>query len=152
MVCLLLAWLRGLRWRIPAIQFTRSRSERPFLLSDKLLDELRKIALSELPKSSSKKEIKTSVTIRSEAIKIYALKRAGGICEGCGNHAPFSSRDGPFLEVHHIDRMADGGPDQPKNVAALCPNCHRRVHHAIDGEEYNQQIRMKIRYAEKEHA
>ncbi len=112
------------------------------------LAELRDIALAATSKSSNKKEIKTLVAIRSEAIKIYALKRANGTCEGCGNAAPFSSKDGPFLEVHHMERIADGGPDHPENVAALCPNCHKRVHFGIDGEEYNRQIWNKIRYIE----
>lgn len=121
-------------------------------LKSKSLAELREIALTATSKSSSKKEIKTLVAIRSEAIRIYALKRANGTCEGCVNPAPFSSKDGPFLEVHHIERIADGGPDQPENVAALCPNCHKRVHFAVEGKEYNQQIRNKIKHLEQQHA
>ena len=121
-------------------------------LKSKSLAELREIALTTTPKSSSKKEIKTSVSIRSDAIKIYALMRANGTCEGCNKPAPFSSKDGPFLEVHHIQRIADGGPDHPENVAALCPNCHKQVHFAIEGKEYNAQIRNKIKDIEQQHA
>jgi hypothetical protein len=42
--------------------------------------------------------------------------------------------EGPNLEPHHIRRLADGGPDHPRWVAALCPTCHRRVHHGVDGK------------------
>ena len=121
-------------------------------LKSKSLEELRQIALTAVPKTSSKMEIKTSVAVRSEAIKIYVLKRANGTCEGCGNDAPFQSKNGPFLEVHHINRIADGGPDHPVNVIALCPNCHRQVHFGLDGEEYNDQLRIKLKQMEEKHA
>jgi len=41
-----------------------------------------------------------------------------------------------------------GGPDHPAFVAALCPNCQRRVHFGEDGDEYNQSLAMKIRKGE----
>ncbi|MFC1652495.1 HNH endonuclease [Planctomycetota bacterium] len=37
-----------------------------------------------------------------------------------------------FLEVHHLFRLADDGPDIPDNVAAICPNCHRELHYGAD--------------------
>ena len=74
-------------------------------LKTKTLEELREIVLSATSKTASKREIKSSVAIRSEAIRLYALKRANGTCEGCKRFAPFFSKDGPFLEVHHIDRI-----------------------------------------------
>ncbi len=78
---------------------------------------------------------------RSEAVRIYVLRRADGICEGCGVPAPFKEKKRrPYLEPHHIHRIADGGPDDPAHVIALCPNCHRRVHHGMDGAEYNQSL------------
>lgn len=30
--------------------------------------------------------------------------------------------------------------DHPRWVAAVCPNCHRRVHHGQDGTEYNNEL------------
>jgi 5-methylcytosine-specific restriction protein A len=82
---------------------------------------------------------------RCAQIRRYAKLRARGICEGCGTQAPFVSQDGtPFLEVHHLIRLADDGPDTPENVAALCPNCHRRVHHGSDRLEFNAGIVRSI--------
>ena len=44
----------------------------------------------------------------------------------------------PFLEVHHVDYMANGGSDTIDNVVALCPNCHRKMH-ALENEiEYKR--------------
>ena len=47
----------------------------------------------------------------------------------CDKPAPFKKKDGsPFLEVHHIDFLSNGGDDSIDNVSALCPNCHRKMH------------------------
>jgi 5-methylcytosine-specific restriction protein A len=83
---------------------------------------------------------------RAEVVRSFALRVADGTCQGCGEDAPFIDENGePYLEVHHMHRLADKGPDHPDNVIALCPNCHRRVHHGRDGEEYNQQLIEVVR-------
>ena len=74
-----------------------------------------------------------SIGYRRNADVIAAvLLRANGICERCKANAPFIRRsDGsPYLEVHHWKPLSDGGPDIVENAGALCPNCHREVHHA----------------------
>lgn len=72
---------------------------------------------------------------RSVAVRRYALVRAHGVCERCAQKAPFLTATGaPFLEVHHINRLTDGGPDRIDAVAALCPNCHREAHFGQDRE------------------
>lgn len=82
---------------------------------------------------------------RSATVKQYAKARADGICEGCGSSAPFVDRDGePYLQVHHLEELSDGGADEPGNVACLCPNCHYKIHHGKNGEEFNEQIASKI--------
>lgn len=67
---------------------------------------------------------------RNPDVIVEVLLRADGVCERCKQQAPFSrSRDGtPYLEVHHIKRLADGGDDSVENAQALCPNCHRELH------------------------
>jgi 5-methylcytosine-specific restriction protein A len=90
-------------------------------------------------------ERKSRAYQRNEAVKIYVLLRAAGICEGCQKEAPFKTAKGrPYLEPHHIVRRADQGPDHPRWVAALCPNCHRRVHHGEDGLQFNEQLASRI--------
>lgn len=69
--------------------------------------------------------------VRDPEVVSYALERAAGMCELCGEDAPFSDTKGnPFLEVHHIIFLRDGGGDLIENVAALCPNCHQACHHS----------------------
>lgn len=81
---------------------------------------------------------------RSDVVREFALRMADGVCQGCENDAPFTTPSGdPFLEVHHLTRRSDGGPDDPENVIALCPNCHRRVHEGRDGDQLNQQLKEK---------
>ncbi|ADB63375.1 HNH endonuclease (plasmid) [Haloterrigena turkmenica DSM 5511] len=71
----------------------------------------------------------------------YALQVADGVCQGCSDDAPFLTDDREsFLEVHHLRRRSNGGADHPKNVIALCPNCHRRVHHGRNGDEFNEDL------------
>ncbi|PSW01246.1 HNH endonuclease signature motif containing protein [Photobacterium aquimaris] len=59
-----------------------------------------------------------------------ALYKANGICEACHQPAPFikKSNGQPYLEVHHIKSLSDGGKDSLENVQAICPNCHREMH------------------------
>jgi 5-methylcytosine-specific restriction protein A len=86
---------------------------------------------------------------RSAAVREYVLRRANGRCEGCQAPAPFlTDRGRPYLEPHHTRRLSDGGPDHPAHVIALCPNCHRRAHHAIDGEEFNNSLIEQIQHIE----
>ncbi len=83
---------------------------------------------------------------RSEAVAAYVQRRANGVCECCGDPAPFLRPDGrPYLEAHHLDMRSDGGPDHPDHVAAICPNCHRAVHYAEDAEVRNEALRRQLK-------
>lgn len=109
------------------------------------MEDLRKLATQRTSKGTSARTRKAKVYERSEAVKAYVLRRAEGNCEGCGKEAPFRTTQGrPYLESHHTTRVADGGPDQPRWVIALCPNCHRRVHHGRDGDRYNAELEEKL--------
>lgn len=109
------------------------------------LEELRDLALNRASPSASEEERRENVRRRSEAVKEYVLRRANGICEGCEKEAPFTTNGGRlYLESHHIRRISDGGPDHPRWVIALCPNCHRRVHHGRDGDKYNSQLAHQL--------
>lgn len=107
------------------------------------LGELRKKAFagaSEAEEASPRKA-KRVYDERSEALRAYVLRRARGVCEACGKSAPFHRRDGsPYLEPHHTRRLSDGGPDHPRWVGAVCPNCHREIHHGLHGERLNRKL------------
>lgn len=109
------------------------------------LADLREWALGQEDHPKTSRESVIESNYRSNAVKQYALIRADGHCEACGKPAPFKTIEGqPFLEVHHIRRLSDGGPDHPSWVAAVCPNCHRRAHFSNDYNDFNNQIRNKI--------
>jgi hypothetical protein len=84
---------------------------------------------SSIKKPETLKIIRTEFK-RNPDVIIEVLERANGICEACGNPAPFlRASDGtPYLEVHHKISLADGGEDSVENAVALCPNCHRKQH------------------------
>jgi 5-methylcytosine-specific restriction protein A len=98
-------------------------------LSDLSLEELRKLAQAASKPSVPGTPRVGTVYERSRIVRAYVLARAKGLCEYEKKPAPFLREDGePYLEPHHIERLSDGGPDDPKSVIALCPNCHRRAH------------------------
>lgn len=89
---------------------------------------------------STTSDASTSYT-RSDLVRDFALRMADGVCQACKADAPFLDTNGEkFLEVHHLYRVSDGGVDDPENVIALCPNCHREVHHGQRGDELNQDL------------
>jgi 5-methylcytosine-specific restriction protein A len=101
-------------------------------------EELRRRALMAPTTSVSTTERRRSAYQRSAAVRLYVLSRANGQCEACGAPAPFRTAAGrPYLEPHHTRRLADGGPDHPAHVIALCPNCHRQAHYAGDHVDFN---------------
>lgn len=109
------------------------------------LEELRAVALLKARSSLSPKQAAAVRRAGSDAIRRYALLRAGGVCESCGTDAPFVTPDGSsYLEVHHIFRRADGGADHPFKVIAVCPNCHRRAHHSADAKSFASKLRRQV--------
>jgi 5-methylcytosine-specific restriction protein A len=60
----------------------------------------------------------------------------------------FEPMAAPYLEAHHIRRLTDGGPDDPRFMIALCPNCHRQAHSGKDKLALN--VRMLKIVEEKE--
>jgi 5-methylcytosine-specific restriction protein A len=109
------------------------------------LDQLAAMALQKPAPAAPAAERKRVTYVRSQAVRVYVLRRAAGVCEGCNEPAPFTNRVGqPYLEPHHIRRVADGGPDHPRWVTALCPNCHRRVHYGTDGVEFNRVLGKRV--------
>jgi 5-methylcytosine-specific restriction protein A len=70
---------------------------------------------------------------RNAGLRLAALQRAGGVCEGCGVN--FAKRHGGLgskcLVVHHKKQLKD--TDQPvetklSDLAVVCANCHMMIH------------------------
>jgi hypothetical protein len=87
----------------------------------------------------------TIVYARDPAVKAWVLQQAEGRCELCGHIGPFQLPYGEtFLEVHHVQPLADGGPDVVENAVAICPNCHRRLHLSADADEQREVLYGKV--------
>ena len=63
-------------------------------------------------------------------VSAIAKLRTGFKCEiiDCAYEPFIGLYNLPYIEVHHIIRLADGGEDTLKNVACLCPKHHREIH------------------------
>ncbi|WP_152039943.1 HNH endonuclease [Salinigranum salinum] len=109
-------------------------------------DTLRELArnASSNDSPSSKRGGKSHKT--SRLVREYALDWANGYCQGCDNPGPFKTPSGDrYLEVHHVFRRADGGPDHPDAVIALCPNCHSERHYGRRGDQFNRRLIERLR-------
>lgn len=99
-------------------------------------EELRELSDAELrrrllksPARPRRTKVESIGFQRSQYVVEFVKRRAKGICELCKRKAPFSNSKGrPFLECHHITWLRHGGADVAENAAALCPNCHRKMH------------------------
>jgi len=90
--------------------------------------ELRK-RINKRTRRRQNRYVLTRQYVRDENVAEYVRRNADGVCELCKNIAPFNKLDGhPFLEMHHIEWLSQGGEDTIKNAVALCPNCHRKMH------------------------
>ena len=92
----------------------------------------------------------TKYFVRNSKIKGWILDNAKGFCEGCGQPAPFEMDGKPFLEVHHVKHLAQGGKDRKNNTIALCPNCHRRCHHSSDRDKFTASLYDRVKRLRRE--
>lgn len=103
---------------------------------------------SALPREHSRpcaKKRESMVYERSPEVKAWVLRKANGLCEACGMPAPFKTSGGmPYLETHHLVPLSRGGSDGVRNVIAVCPNCHRRLHHGDDAERFREEIVSRL--------
>jgi 5-methylcytosine-specific restriction enzyme A len=83
--------------------------------------------------------------LRDPNIIGWVLEAACGICEVCSGPAPFLKEDGePYLEVHHVRWLSEGGPDTTDNAIACCPNCHRKLHFSANRNSLRKQIVVTV--------
>ena len=89
--------------------------------------------------SARKKSSLSSYYMRSAEVVKQTKARANGCCQLCGKPAPFTDKKGnPYLETHHIVWLSRGGTDSTDNTAALCPNCHTKMHVVDDKRDIDK--------------
>lgn len=108
-----------------------------------------KAAKLQLPPPGNLTVTKVSTTIwrfqRDPNVVAWILEAASDRCEVCDAEAPFSRKDGePYLEVHHVRPLSEGGPDTHDNAVAACPNCHRKLHFSQDRQAFRLHVIAKI--------
>jgi 5-methylcytosine-specific restriction protein A len=97
--------------------------------ADRLSEERLKMLAEGYGSEASSRNVKTKTYVRNQYIAEYTRRRAMGICELCEDPAPFKdTRGNAYLESHHIQWLSRDGTDRIDNTAALCPNCHKRMH------------------------
>ncbi|MBJ2160272.1 HNH endonuclease signature motif containing protein [Variovorax sp. IB41] len=80
---------------------------------------------------TTRSEVKRDRNVRREVIK-----RASN---GCERASCTDTRRYPgFLDVHHI--LGIEKSDRVWNCVALCPNCHREAHFAVDRDDINHRL------------
>jgi 5-methylcytosine-specific restriction protein A len=127
------------------IDAVRTAPEDVILPPDASLQTLRRQAIEAARATVATGTATVSVYERSRRVCAYVYARAAGVCEHCENDAPFSRPNGtPYLEAHHIRRLTDGGPDDPRTMIALCPNCHREAHSSANRDEVNLQMQTVV--------
>jgi 5-methylcytosine-specific restriction enzyme A len=79
---------------------------------------------------------------RKKEESLEAKRRSNWRCELDSNHTTFISNANkkPYMEAHHLIPMSaqdyfEYTLDFADNIVCLCPNCHRKIHHAIDEEK-----------------
>jgi len=113
---------------IPKIELDKTLERKVRKASALSLDELKSRA-NKSPNKPGSRVATTTTYQRDPNVVNYTLKRANGVCELCEQPAPFKKKNGdPYLEVHHVVQLANGGEDTIENAVALCPNCHRKMH------------------------
>lgn len=77
---------------------------------------------------------------RSRAVRDAALTRSAGACELCGKKGFLTKSGTIFLETHHVHPLCEGGADSEDNVAALCPDDHRKAHYSTEASEIRKRL------------
>jgi len=84
---------------------------------------------------------------RNNTLKNYVKRRSNNSCEmlNC-NYQGFQKLNGEaYIEIHHVIPLSEGGEDSIDNTVALCPNCHRAMHYAVNKEEMKQTLLNYLR-------
>ena len=62
-------------------------------------------------------------------LRMKVLERDGWKCQRCGRQDQ--------LQIHHIVRRSQSGPDYEQNLIVLCAGCHRTLHATNMSDQLN---------------
>lgn len=82
---------------------------------------------------------------RNDLVAGDAVRNAGYKCEINAEHKTFVSKSTgmPYIEAHHLIPFSKQGSfsfslDVKANIVALCPTCHRKLHHGRDEDKVSE--------------
>lgn len=81
---------------------------------------------------------------RDPHVVAYVRLRAQYKCEQCGEVGFAKDNGTPYVEVHHLIPLSEGGDDTIENAAALCATCHRRLHFGRDRKQRLAELRLRF--------
>jgi len=113
--------------------------------------ELSEVLNQEASESSISSRKRRTFKRRKDA-RDLVLARSGQKCEftGCTGMPVDTDRHGmALLEVDHIKPLAEGGPDIPSNMIALCPNCHVAKTRGKNANEMIKKLRQIVVESER---
>jgi 5-methylcytosine-specific restriction enzyme A len=94
--------------------------------------------------SVNRKEVIGLAFVRSPEVRKRVLSRAKGRCEKCAQQGFIMTNGSIYLETHHIIPLSEGGPDNERNVIALCPNHHREAHFGAGSDSMRKDFLEKF--------
>ncbi len=122
---------RGTEVTIPIYSIHDAALVSSIAFSNTYEDQIKRLKrLNQAEKAPKSKQIMTTFFERNPDVVSEALLLSNGVCFDCNSNAPFVRKSDltPYLEVHHVVPLSEGGLDALENVVTLCPNCHRKRH------------------------
>ena len=115
-------------------------------LEQKRLAELLTAYYKQSSKKKPRRRAAQQFTYDREPLVIAITRsRAKLSCEVAGCKSPrfLTDENEPFVEVHHLTPLAQGGYDRIDNTVCLCSNHHREIHHGKAREALTEALRRK---------
>lgn len=95
-----------------------------------------------------KKTQKVIETFERNRKAVRELKQLYKTCQITGDDFVFSKSNGePYLEVHHLVPLGEGGSDDPANLVVISAHIHRMLHYAVvEGIDLTKIVADKLEF------
>ncbi len=95
---------------------------------------------------------KSSQFVRDPNVVAFIKKASNQECQmpDCKSEKFRTNTGRNYIEVHHLIPLSKNGPDTIENCIALCPRCHRLLHHGQEKKKYRKKAIQKMKKVYKE--
>ena len=112
------------------------------LQDESLTENERKEIIEKYKENNLSLDTDDEIMYSSQNMKELSKRLSEYMCEFSQNHTTFTAKSNnkQFIEAHHLipfseRKQFDVSIDVTENIVCLCPNCHRKIHLAIDEEK-----------------